>query len=66
MINQFSLRPDSGGKGKFNGGNGLIREMYFRETLNLCILTERRVFSPCNLNFLIIILIILFKKNYKY
>jgi len=49
MIQKFSLRENSGGKGKFNGGDGLIREYLFKENLNLCVLTERRVFSPYGL-----------------
>ncbi|RNA32525.1 5-oxoprolinase [Brachionus plicatilis] len=45
-LNKFSLRENSGGKGKYNGGNGLIREYVFRDKLKLCVLTERRVFQP--------------------
>jgi 5-oxoprolinase (ATP-hydrolysing) len=43
------LRNGSGGHGDFNGGDGLIREYFFRETMNLCVLTERRVFQPYGL-----------------
>lgn len=46
LLNKFSLRESSGGKGKYNGGNGLIREYIFRDNLKLCVLTERRVFPP--------------------
>ena len=46
MIKEFSLRPDSGGKGQFTGGDGLVREILFKDHLNLCVLTERRVFAP--------------------
>lgn len=49
MINQFSLRPNSGGGGEHRGGDGLLREIIFREMLNLCVLTERRVFAPYGL-----------------
>ncbi len=49
MIRQFGLREDSGGEGEFRGGEGLRREIVFREDLNLCVLTERRVFAPYGL-----------------
>ena len=46
VLRRFHLRPDSGGVGRFPGGDGVIREMLFRRPLTLSILTERRVFSP--------------------
>ena len=52
VLNKFCLRKSSGGRGKFNGGDGLIREYIFRDKVKLCVLTERRVFRPFgNLNF---------------
>ena len=48
-LKRFSLREGSGGKGGFSGGDGLIREYQFRDELNLCVLTERRVFTPYGL-----------------
>ena len=50
MIREFSIRKDSGGSGKFKGGNGLIREVEFLEPLNTAILSERRVHQPYGLN----------------
>jgi len=29
IVRRFQMRKDSGGKGKFNGGNGVIREIEF-------------------------------------
>jgi 5-oxoprolinase (ATP-hydrolysing) len=49
MLNEFSIRKESGGKGKFKGGDGLIREVKFLEPLNVAILSERRVFPPYGL-----------------
>lgn len=49
ILNKFSLRKNSGGRGKYNGGDGLIRELIFNDKLKLCILTERRVFEPYGL-----------------
>lgn len=42
----FSINKGSGGKGRFDGGNGIIREILFRKPLVLSVLSERRVFSP--------------------
>jgi len=50
MLREFSIRKDSGGSGKFKGGNGLIREVEFLEPLNTAILSERRVHQPYGLN----------------
>lgn len=49
ILNRFSLRPKSGGRGKFNGGHGVIREILFRARITLSILTERRVYAPYGL-----------------
>ena len=40
---------DSGGEGKYRGGDGLVRDVEFLETLNAAILSERRVFAPYGL-----------------
>ncbi len=49
LLHQFSIRKNSGGKGRFNGGDGLIREVEFLEPLNVAILSERRVYAPYGL-----------------
>ncbi len=49
LLREFSMRPNSGGSGRFCGGNGLIREIEFLEPLNVAILSERRVYSPYGL-----------------
>jgi N-methylhydantoinase B/oxoprolinase/acetone carboxylase alpha subunit len=36
----------SGGAGQFRGGDGVIREMMFRQPLTVSILSERRAFEP--------------------
>ncbi|XP_072007170.1 5-oxoprolinase [Engystomops pustulosus] len=46
VLKRFQLRPGSGGSGKFCGGDGVIRELLFREKVILSVLTERRVFQP--------------------
>jgi 5-oxoprolinase (ATP-hydrolysing) len=49
LLRQFAIRPNSGGKGKYRGGNGVIREFEFLEPLDVGILSERRVFAPFGL-----------------
>lgn len=51
ILNKFCLRNDSsGGKGKFDGGEGIERELLFRKSLTLSVLTERRVLKPYGMN----------------
>jgi len=50
MLREFSIRKISGGSGKFCGGDGLVREVEFLESLNAAILSERRVHRPYGLN----------------
>ena len=49
VLKHFSLRLKSGGRGLHRGGDGICREMLFRKTLTLSVLTERRVFAPYGL-----------------
>jgi 5-oxoprolinase (ATP-hydrolysing) len=49
MLRQYSIRKKSGGKGRFKGGNGLIREIEALDNITAAILSERRVFSPYGL-----------------
>lgn len=44
-MKQFKQRENSGGKGKYHGGNGAIREFQFLVDVTVSILSERRVFS---------------------
>ncbi|XP_050420329.1 5-oxoprolinase isoform X2 [Adelges cooleyi] len=46
FLTTFTLRKNSGGNGKYFGGDGVIRELQFRSTVTLSILTERRSFAP--------------------
>ena len=50
ILRQFSLRPNSGGRGKFCGGDGIIRELEFLRPLEIGILSERRAFAPYGLH----------------
>ena len=49
ILQQFGLNPGSGGRGQYIGGDGVIREMLFRKSLTLSILSERRVNRPYGL-----------------
>jgi 5-oxoprolinase (ATP-hydrolysing) len=46
LLRDFSIRKGSGGKGKFNGGCGVIRDWECRYPLTFGIITERRVHQP--------------------
>lgn len=50
LLREFSLRPNSGGKGNFNGGDGVIREIEPLRPLTMSILSERRAFRPYGMN----------------
>ena len=43
---EFSIRKNSGGRGQFNGGDGIIRELEFTEPVTLSLLTQHRVEAP--------------------
>jgi len=45
-IKRYLLRKGSGGKGKFQGGDGIIREYKFLVETEISILSERRKISP--------------------
>ena len=49
LIKQYAIRQNSGGKGKNNGGDGLIREYKFLEACHVTLLTERRLHPPWGL-----------------
>jgi 5-oxoprolinase (ATP-hydrolysing) len=45
-VKSFSLRSGSGGKGKWNGGNGVVRELVFKEQVSFTILSQHRNYAP--------------------
>lgn len=46
LLEEFSIRPNSGGKGKWNGGNGVMRRVRFLEQLDMAIVSNRRKIAP--------------------
>ncbi|OON22499.1 hydantoinase/oxoprolinase, partial [Opisthorchis viverrini] len=49
ILEQFGIRVNSGGWGRWNGGNGLTRRMKFRSAVTLSVLSERRSLAPYGL-----------------
>ncbi|WP_017653707.1 hydantoinase B/oxoprolinase family protein [Fortiea contorta] len=50
FLESFSLRPDSGGKGKHCGGDGVIRRIKFLEPMTANILSNHRLIPPFGSN----------------
>lgn len=50
ILKEFSIRKNSGGRGRYNGGDGVIRDIEFREDVQASILSERRVIAPHGIN----------------
>lgn len=49
-VRQYSLRPGSGGSGKYRGGDGIVREIEMLTDCEVTLLSERRVLVPWGLN----------------
>ncbi|CAG8227406.1 unnamed protein product [Penicillium nalgiovense] len=49
ILQEFSLRPNSGGNGQHRGGDGVVRDIEFRIPVQVSILSERRVYHPYGL-----------------
>jgi 5-oxoprolinase (ATP-hydrolysing) len=47
---EFGIRKNSGGDGKFDGGDGIIRKVEFLEPLQVTILGQHRKYAPYGLN----------------
>lgn len=48
-VRQYSYRKNSGGRGKFRGGDGLIREIELLTEAQVTLLSDRRKFKPYGL-----------------
>jgi 5-oxoprolinase (ATP-hydrolysing) len=49
LLEEFSIRDNSGGRGRHSGGNGVLRRIRFREPMTLAMLSTRRETSPFGL-----------------
>jgi 5-oxoprolinase (ATP-hydrolysing) len=50
LLEEFSIRHDSGGRGAHSGGDGVLRRIQFREPMSVAILSTRRETAPFGLN----------------
>ncbi len=50
ILKKFKIRENSGGKGKFNGGNGIERRIEFLQDMKAAILSNNRNIAPMGLN----------------
>lgn len=46
LLRSFSIRKETGGDGKYRGGDGICRAVQFLSNASVSLLTERRVLSP--------------------
>jgi 5-oxoprolinase (ATP-hydrolysing) len=49
IVKNFAIRPHSGGAGRHRGGNGVIRQIQFREPMTAAILSGHRSIPPFGL-----------------
>lgn len=50
LVESFAIRSHSGGLGQYQGGNGTIRRIQFREAMTAAILSGHRTIPPFGLN----------------
>ncbi len=49
-VRRYQIRQNSGGSGRYRGGDGILREFEFLAPATLTLLTERRTYQPWGLN----------------
>ena len=49
LLEEFSIRHGSGGRGRHHGGDGVLRRIRFREPMTAAILSTRRETEPFGL-----------------
>ncbi|NJR49829.1 MAG: 5-oxoprolinase [Leptolyngbyaceae cyanobacterium CSU_1_3] len=49
LVEEFSIRSNSGGSGQHRGGNGVVRRIQFREPMTAAILSGHRIVPPFGL-----------------
>ncbi len=49
LLESFSIRQSSGGKGQYRGGDGAVRKMRFNESMSVSLLTGHRRVAPYSL-----------------
>jgi 5-oxoprolinase (ATP-hydrolysing) len=48
-LEKFEIRKGSGGKGKWKGGNGVLRKIYFKSAVEVSLLAQHRIEKPFGL-----------------
>ncbi len=49
LVTEYSIRRGTGGKGKFSGGDGIVREIRLLSDAEMTVLSERRAIPPYGL-----------------
>jgi len=49
LLNEFSIQENSGGHGKYKGGDGIVRKLTFTEDVDMTIISQHREISPYGL-----------------
>ncbi len=50
LLEEFAIKENSGGEGKYKGGNGVVRRIKFLEPMTAAILSSSRTIAPFGLN----------------
>lgn len=50
LLEEFSIREGSGGRGRYTGGNGVVRKVRFLEKMKAAILSSHRKYPPFGMN----------------
>ncbi|MFI9361435.1 hydantoinase B/oxoprolinase family protein [Kitasatospora sp. NPDC053057] len=50
LVEEFTVRPGSGGEGRWHGGNGALRRLRFREPMTVSLLSGHRRVPPYGLD----------------
>ncbi|AKB84407.1 hydantoinase B/oxoprolinase family protein [Methanococcoides methylutens] len=50
LLEEFSIRKGSGGRGRHSGGNGVVRRVRFLEKMKAAILSSHRKYPPFGMN----------------
>lgn len=49
MLRRFAIRQNSGGSGRYRGGNGMLREIEFLQEMQVNLITQHRTHGPYGL-----------------
>ncbi|MFN7492945.1 MAG: hydantoinase B/oxoprolinase family protein, partial [Cyclobacteriaceae bacterium] len=50
VLEKFAIRKNSGGNGKWKGGNGIVRQIRFNQAMDINILSQHRQEMPYGMN----------------